>query len=75
MRYNSTTSITATASNWPLTGKDSTTCDTFLSLAAINFFGDFTRITALTNLNLPPLQLTSQYQQFLLHFLNQLQHY
>ena len=41
---NSKTSITATASNWPLTGKDSVMLPTFLRRAAISFFGDFTRI-------------------------------
>ena len=56
----SVTSITATASNWPLTGNDSVISFIFLNLAAISFFGDFTSITALTNPNLPPLQLMFQ---------------
>ena len=41
----------------------------------MSFFGDFTSITAFTILNQPPLRLTFQYPQFLLRFLNQLQHY
>ena len=65
--------IIATASNLPLTGNDSKTQFIFLRRAAINFFGDLTSITALTNLNQPPLQLASQLKQFRLFFLGQSQ--
>ena len=55
MYDNSFTSIIATASNCPLVGKESDIDATFRNLAAMSFFGDFTKIIALTNLNLPPL--------------------
>ena len=65
MSDNSVTSITATASNCPLTGNESEIKLTLRSLAAINFLGYLTKIIALTNLNLPQLQSMFQLKQFL----------
>ena len=65
MSDNSVTSTNATASNCPLTGNESEIKLTLRNLAAINFLGDLTKIIALTNLNLPQLQLMFQLKQFL----------
>ena len=70
--FNSLILMTTTASNWPLTGNDSETQLIFRKRAAISFFGDLTKIIALTNLNQPPFQLMFLLKQFDLFFLNQL---
>ena len=62
------TSMIATASNRPLTEKDSLTELTRFSLAAISFLGDFTRTIAFTVPNPPRPLLVFQLKPHPLFF-------